>query len=565
MAAGVILLGMLVATPPSWSASATSVEVWRPPAGAGLASSLQSGAATAVLPIAMPATAPAGVRIRQYGGDLFERIHRSDVLLALGSVASVQQRQIRIWNAYTATPQTLTAVNAVAADGIVTTAPAALPITFAPLQELTWTLSITPDGPATVDATLTWVFTGQPDLPVRITGTRLVAWTWTPDWADGVQERLSWRTDVLPAPYSGVEQRRALRALPRRALEFGVPVQGRARTMLDAALSDWSSREFGLPIWHDVEHLSAPVAAGAVSLPSVTAGRDYAIGALAILIADEVTYEVVEISGIAPAALTLARPLLADWPAGSALYPLRRARLAQYARLARSSDAGARTRVALDITEACDWSTVLTLPVYRGRPVLEQRIEESTDPAQDYQRIASTLDNGAGIVTVDDTAGVPVLLQSHRWQVAGRTAAADLRSLLYALRGQQATLWAPTWSSDLTTVATIGASDINIDVQWTGYTRHLHAQGGRRDLRIELASGSVFYRRITGSSEISGTTERISLDASLGVIATPAQVARISYMALCRLASDDVELEHVTDADGVTLAGVTLRSTQDDV
>lgn len=567
-----VLAGLLAAAcaagsaNPHLSTDAASIAAVAPPYGAAAHS--QPSAATRALLRARAESAHRVLgyqRAQSWFDDFYQRVHIVPRNIALGAVASAQVRTLDVWNAWIDQTLSLPALATTGADGLVITAPGAYPLAFAPLQLRTWSVAVTPDGPPVIDAKLTFAFSAQPALDVTITGSRLVVFGWAPDWGQSVSERLQWRTDVLTAPYSGVAQRRALRALPRRAFEFASAAENRDRAALDAALGAWSAREWGLPIWPDGERLSAAVAAGALSIPASPSGRDYSAGGLVLLLADPLHYEAAEVDSVGAGNLTLARPLINAWPAGTPLLPLRRARLAQYASTARAHDAATRGRLAWDISEPCDWPTTLALPLYRGLPVLEQRIEESVDPRQDYQRIASTLDNGLGAVVVDDTAGVPVLLHSHRWLLDSRAAAAAQRSLLYALRGQQGVLWACTWASDLVPVATLIGSSVLLDVQSVGYAAFLVGQIGRRDLRIELAGGSVYYRRVVAAVAVDADTERLTLDAALGVTATAADFARVSYLAPCVLAGDDVEIQHSTNADGVGTCDVLLRSVQDDV
>lgn len=566
-----VLTGLLVAAcaagsaNPHLSTDAASIAAVAPPYGA--AAYVNPGALGALLPARMdsPHRVLGYKRVQSWFDDYYQRVHIVPRTLALGAVASAQVRTLDVWNAWVDQTLSLPAITTVGADGLTITAPGVYPLAFAPLQQRTWSIAVGTDGPPVIAATLTYAFTGQPALTVTITGSRLVPFAWAPDWGQHVLERLEWRTDVLTAPYSGIAQRRALRALPRRAFEFAVGAEDRARAHMDAALAAWSAREWGLPVWPDGERLSADVAAGALVLPATPSGRDYVAGGLVLLLADPLHLEAAEVASVGASSLTLARPLGNAWPAGTPLLPLRRARLAHYASLARAHDAAARTRVAFDVSEPCDWSAVIALPLYRTLPVLEQRIEESTDPRQDYQRIASTLDNGIGAVVVDDTAGVPVLLHSHRWLLTSRAQSAALRSLLYALRGQQGVLWASTWASDLVPVATLTSSSVLLDVQAVGYATYLAGQIGRRDLRIELTSGAVYYRRVSAAVAVDANTERLTLDTALGVTAAAGDFARVSYLAPCVLASDAVEIEHATDADGVGVCSVLLRSVQDDV
>ena len=79
-------------------------------------------------------------------------------------------------------------------------------------------------------------------------------------------------------------------------------------------------------------------------------------------------------------------------------------------------------------------------------------------------------------------------------------------------------------------------------VGWTGYATRTPQATNRRDLRIQLASGAVLYRRINASVDNGNGTETLTLDASLGVAVTPDQVAQVSFMGLCRSDSDQFEL-----------------------
>src|SRR5690606_14380140 len=100
-----------------------------------------------------------------------------------------------------------------------------------------------------------------------------------------------------------------------------------------------------------------------------------------------------------------------------------------------------------------------------------------------------------------------------------RTEQAALRSLLYWLAGRYSALWVPSGMADLKLAADVGASDTTLSVQWCGYTVFGRQQANRRDIRIELVGGTVFYRRITDSAE-SGDSETLTIDSALGTAVT---------------------------------------------
>ncbi|MCY1313437.1 hypothetical protein D9M70_639620 [compost metagenome] len=71
-------------------------------------------------------------------------------------------------------------------------------------------------------------------------------------------------------------------------------------------------------------------------------------------------------------------------------------------------------------------------------------------------------------------------------------------------------------------------------------------------------------RRIIGSTELDTQTERLGLDSALGIQVEPHQVARISWMVLCRFSSDTQEIEHMTDSEGLASWSTVFREERDD-
>ncbi|WP_252858332.1 hypothetical protein [Pseudomonas nitroreducens] len=97
-----------------------------------------------------------------------------------------------------------------------------------------------------------------------------------------------------------------------------------------------------------------------------------------------------------------------------------------------------------------------------------------------------------------------------------------------------------------------------------GYTRFGQLRAGRRDIRIELVDGTAFHRRIVNATELSASVERLQLDSQLGQDVTLDQVARICWMALCRSNSDVVEIEHITDSEGLASSSLIFKRVRDD-
>lgn len=393
----------------------------------------------------------------------------------------------------------------------------------------------------------------------------LPLWTFPPNWGSSFKETLEWLTDVLQSP-SGAEQRRALRLAPRRSFSFEVLVHQAERTRFDLWAHVLGAQPLALPIWTDAQYLGMPVAAGSSVIVASTAGYDFAAGGMAALASDELdTWELVDVEQVSAAGLTLASPALRSWPAGSRLLPVRKAMLKTLPEPVRLTDELARASVVFELLEPCSWPAQLPATLYRGKPVLESRPDESDDLTLGYERLTQRLDNQVGIPRITDTSGYGFVLQQHAWALWGRQEHTDFRSLLYGLRGRQVAIWVPTHASDLVAAGQVGGQTLQVKpCDYAELVNTGKARMGRQDIRIELVTGEALHRRITAAAA-GATLETLALDQALPAGVSASDISRISFMALCRLADDSAEITHHTDADGLAKATLKFRGVRADL
>lgn len=485
---------------------------------------------------------PASAVAQSFGGlDFYNRVHIQFLTLDLGNLVSDQTASLWVWNAW----RRAIVLNSLAednAEGITIGGQPMPPLQYAPQQQRVYELGILTDGPPTIDATLTYTFSTGQVLPVRIVGSRVTGFSFAADWSQGMVERLEWSTDVLTS-YRGEEQRRALRLGPRKSIEFGVTLSGAERRMFESALWNWGARVWAVPLWWDGAPLGTGVAAGATVLSVDTLTRDFQAGGLLMLAGAVATdFEVAEVLSATATTVTLKRPVGRAWAAGTTVYPARAARLDPEVPLDRFTGEVTDVRMRFTAVEPDVWPADAGTALHRGYPVLELLPDWAGGPGLELERKLNILDALSGPRRVVDEAQMPVARQRMRWTFFGRASIDAWRKRLHALRGKHGATWVPTWTRDVVPVATIGDNALAIDVEAMGYTRYLKRDPGRRDLRIQLRSGQVFYRRITGFSELSPTTERLNIDAALGVTVTADQVELVSFMMLARNEGDAVEL-----------------------
>lgn len=380
-----------------------------------------------------------------------------------------------------------------------------------------------------------------------------VPWIILPDWANGVQETLSWSTDVMVASATAVTQHRALRAVPRRSFGFATLGEQQQRRAADMLLAGHRG-VWQLPIAPDVQWLDAPLDAGTDIVPCATAGYDFVVGGKALLYAGVDAWEIVTVDAIASDYLTLADVTAASYGFGCRLYPLRAARVRDGAQEQLLSDDAGQRSLIFDLAEPCDWPALVSPTMYQGHIMLDVRPSETTAPTSGYSGLAQTVDYGTAIPVVHDLPGIALRAQQNHWQIFGRDQHTWFRSLLYTLDGRRVPIWVPSFAADLQPVAAIAGSGTSLVVEWAGYALFGLNKPNRKDVRIELHDGTVFYRRVTAATA-SGNTETLTLDAALASTSIAAEAIRqVSFMALSTLASDDVEIDHATDQDGLATA-----------
>lgn len=476
-------------------------------------------------------------------GDLYHRFHVAPRAIALGNVVTQQVQPVVVWNAYRRA-HILTSIGLDNAEGIDVSGTPSPPVQFAPGQERAYDVEIAADGPAVIAATITLNFSNGESMEIEVGGTRIVIWNWQPNWAAGMIERLQWYTDVMQAA-RGEEQRRALRLDPRQYLEFSCAATGIDRRLMESALYNWGARTWAVPLWFDGQDLAATLPSGSTEIPLNPAGRSYRAGDLVLLTnGDPETGEAVEIDSVG-ATITLARATQLTWPVGTRVYPARAAVIENLATVSRFTGQASDLRLQWRMTKPMSWTAEAT-PTYRGLPVLEQKPNWTEDPTLGFERKLSILDAGTGRVEVTDETGLPLGAQHMRYTLPSRAAIDAWKKRLWALRGKQGPIWVPTWADDLTIVATIGDSSTSIDVAWAGYVKYISQDPNRRDIRIELHDGTIFYRRIQSSMEVSSTVERLTINTALGQTVQPEEVALVSFMAQSRSDSDQHELAYFT-------------------
>lgn len=506
-----------------------------------------NGAQTSTQPVNEPQNPQTGVRTASFGWqDWFNKVHIQYSFLDMGNLLSTQVVEFEIFSTYFE-PRVLQSTNETGTEGLTLGLPIPTPIPFAEWQSRDFTLTIDVDGPPTIEAQYLFNFDNQ-SYPMDVVGRRVVSWFVPPNWRSPIVERIEFATNVIRA-YDGSEQRFALRGDAARWFwDFQFNASDRTMRVLENVAYAWGSRIWALPLWPQGCSLTSDATSGDLTIYLGTDDLDFHVDGLAVLTTLETpeVYEAIEIESVTSSSITAKRALVGNWPASSTLvYPVRTARMVGTPAMQRFTGGHVYGRVAFRLEEPLR-RTAASETLYRSYPVQLEKPEWAKDPLIDYQRKIVEIDYGFSAPFVEDESGLSEPVIETRWFFTTRTATENFREWLFARRGRHKAIWLPTFAQDLIVVATLGPSATNLDVEIAGLKNYAAAGIHRRDLRIEMTDGTIYYRRASAYVEVDANTERLTIDTPLGVQYEPQDFALISWMALARLDTDSIEIAHYT-------------------
>lgn len=387
-------------------------------------------------------------------------------------------------------------------------------------------------------------------------------WPFPPNWTSSVSETLEWLTDVLASP-SGAEQRRSMRYYPRRSINYTIAVEGSERTLLDNLLMSYSARDWYLPVWYDVTLTTAQ--STTINIPCA-APASIKVGTIIFVTGATVyDYQITEVMAVNGTGVTVSPALTRTVPAGTVLHPMTVGRLVEQPALTAMSDAVETAEPQFLIVEPPVDTPAPPIPdaissEYRDFRVLTLEPDWSDRLDRGHQRRLDTISSEMGYPEQADTANRPFPTQSHKWVLDGDGDHAQFYALLQTLRGKAIPVWVPTWMYDMRLALASASGSSTLTVARCGFALSGGPRPEREDIMIQMTDGQRIYRRITAAATDSQGREILLLDQPLTYQLREDNVLRICFMSLMRLDQDSVEIEHLTDIEGVSEVEVTFRA-----
>jgi hypothetical protein len=195
---------------------------------------------------------------------------------------------------------------------------------------------------------------------------------------------------------------------------------------------------------------------------------------------------------------------------------------------------------------------------WNGFPVLEVMPNRTGSVDEEISRRFVALDQETGKPWHDSYWAAPAPARSFLWTAFGREEIDELLAFLDAVKGQAVPFWLPTWQRDLRLTLDAIQNETILTVRWVRFTQLAFPDSGaRRHLAVYSVDQAASYHTIADADDpADGETESITVNPAAPRL-WPVSSTILSFLALCRLDEDEVEIAFPTT--GVCEATLRIR------
>jgi hypothetical protein len=377
---------------------------------------------------------------------------------------------------------------------------------------------------------------------------------------EAVIETLEWKTDLM-ANWDGTEQRIALRQRPRRTLQLGLVLLNDAdRKTLYDKFYQVATRELIVPSVQYQSRLKVATVISDNKIYTNTRRADLRAGEKVIIRTRAGEFFLYEIDEVFPTYVTITAALSQELPVGSIVTGGFATRMPNKTALSMNAIAG-RANLNLLVVHPrtqVQWpDSGVIVPTFNSKPLLLRRALDN-EATEAFDVGLDTIDNDVGKPLYYSSWLQPLVEGSRKYLINSLWDQDDLemwRTLLDTIRGQQKSFYTPTYRHDLEfyTDGTLTAG--TVDVIGTEYSTLYADKPAYKQIEIETSVGT--YQLNVVAVDNNGAYTTLHFGSPIPDDVSTAEVIRISYLLLVRLASDKVTLTHNNTCTTVDL---TLRT-----
>jgi hypothetical protein len=348
---------------------------------------------------------------------------------------------------------------------------------------------------------------------------------------------------------AGKEQRRAWRNTPRRAYEFlasAITLQ-RFRS-LKGFLAKTQGQVVVIP---DIPRSVKSIGTSAGGSHTINVPPNppswIAEGMTAILIDGE-RVESRTIASIAVTTITFEEANTAPWPDYTTVAPGVQVRVAseqQTGHIVRGVTESSFTFTGEPCTEFEEYDEDPEA-TWNGREVFIRSCNWSNPQDLTFAHPTDMVDYDFGRVMGFQPIAFGSELRSVDYLPTTRDEVKAIVSFFRRARGRLSEFYVPTDESDIEVTSTVNTGATSITTPGTQLAEDYADSTVFKAISVKMADGRRFYRKVS-EVQLVGGNSRVVLTAGVPYTLTPGTVEVISWLPLCRLASDDLTVVWVTD------------------
>lgn len=475
----------------------------------------------------------------------------------LGLIVSDTTAELQVYNSYLV-EQKLVKVNLVNLEGIsVAEATGRPPINLAPLRTKKIILDVSLYGSTKIDGRVILHFENGQIITINLKGTRGLIWNVEPNWDEPLREKFSYKTDVIVS-YNKNEQRRGFMSQPRRAFSYTATPSHTLLSTMRNVLYAMHNKPILCPVWWQPIRIKEALIRGATRLKCVDlSGADtLQTGSIVLLWNNPFDYELAVISRIEGNDILLQTSLSRTFYATASCYPAVDIRFDPTITSTNMASAVSFMDVSADLVGKMNSIGKLIgdeadLEKLNGIEVLSKRPNWSEEIVERFQSDVTIIDYGFGSKAWFNRGTPSMASRELTFVSRSRDETAWWRRFIQRQKGQLKSFYVPTDTKDLIVTNDILSTVNNqvpvpkaIVVEDHRVTAMLRKSDNRNFLRIRAKGKSYFFT--IDRIEKFGDNARIHVKEEIPVSILKEDVSSACFVQRMRLASDDVEIEHVT-------------------
>ena len=480
-----------------------------------------------------------------FGNYYIDAVHIDPQLVELGNLLSTQTFDVIVWNNHREA-KTLSQIIKTGTNGITLTEPAAAPTVFQPNEYRFYSISVSTDGPPTINAEYSFNFVAY-TVDVDITGKRVVVWPFVPQ--NGLTESIEFKTDIIKTKTA--EQRISKRINPRVSYAADYFLTANEFSRIKAMMAKWGFRQFGLPVWPEMRKVGV-VHAGSTSLAIDTTKSAYEVGGLVILHDKSTKFETVEIESIEAGALNFTLQTVNDYENAVAM-PVVFAYLSGEVEVSRRHAEYPQASATFKATDTVDIASDVGLTQLRGIDVYLDRRTVRSNISEKLFTDCDVLDGETGVIVMAPIRDFPEHEQTISRTFTKRDDLWSFKQWLYTKRGKQKTFFLPSWNQDITATTDLLTASTSIVIKSIGYSLYYES----KDLMIVTTSGDIYFYIVSSAIDNGDGTETLYLTSQVGADISRHEIKVACFLSHVRFDADRIELSY--GAGGTVTVSIPVR------